>query len=161
MNNLHFSLTFTGTVSPNGGDVDADHIALTAGELRHNLAQAISHITGEGLVTGESPATLEDHADAIHVSTAKTPMMAMPIISTAHLDAETAQWLTDNGDQCNWATVAPYQEGFFVRFYDECDKPMPQCAKDVLLWLKREQLNGWVRFDRDWEAVDGLPVYDW
>lgn len=161
MSNLHFSLTLSGTVSPNGGNEEANQDAMTASELRHNLAQAISHITGEGLVTGHSPATLEEYAEAIHVSTVKTEMMAMPIISTAHLDSGTAQWLSDRGDLCNWATVAPYQEGFFVWFLDACQDQMPQSAKDVLLWLKREELGAWVRFDRDGETVDGLPVYDW
>ncbi|MGI1188744.1 hypothetical protein ACRCRN_32255 [Pseudomonas aeruginosa] len=161
MSPLHFSLIFSGTVSPDGGDAEAENIALTPVELLANLEQAVNTITGNGLVTGDSPATLDEHSHCVRVTSGKLDMMAMPVISTAHLDEGTAQLLFDRGDLCNWATVAPYQEGFFVRFIDECHDQMPQCAKDVHLWLKREQLNGWVRFDRDWPTVEGLPAYEW
>lgn len=67
MESLKFSLTFSGTVSPNGGDIEADSIAMTKDDLVANLEQAVSYITGNGLVTGETPATLEDHDTFIRV----------------------------------------------------------------------------------------------
>ena len=51
MSPLHFSLIFSGTVSPDGGDAEAENIALTPVELLANLEQAVNTITGNGLVT--------------------------------------------------------------------------------------------------------------
>ncbi|MCK5532933.1 MAG: hypothetical protein KAI85_16970 [Halopseudomonas aestusnigri] len=162
MNNLHFSMTFSGTVSPNGGDESANTIAMTEHELRHTLYSAISHITGEGLVTGDTPATLGEHSTAVRVSTVATEMMALPVISTAHLDAKTARWLTDSAEDCDWATVAPYAEGFYIHFNEQCpESQVPACAKHIAAWLKAQGFSGWVRLDSDADEVEGLPAYDW
>lgn len=163
MSPLHFSLIFTGTVSPNGGDEDANGIAMTRGELNANLEQAVANITGNGLVTGDTPATLDDYSHCVRITSGKFDMMAMPIISAAHLDAATALTLSEAGDKCRWAVIAPYSEGFFIRFLDEdgLDADAPQCARDIRQWLKAQNLNGWVRLDRDWDRVEGLPAYEW
>lgn len=163
MSPMHFSLIFTGTVSPNGGDEKANDIAMTRGELNAHLEQAVLNITGNGLVTGDTPATLEDHSHCVRITTGKVDMMAMPIISIAHLDAATALNLSNAADQCNWAVIAPYAEGMFIRFLDEdgLDAEIPQCARDIHQWLKDQGLNGWVRLDCDWDCVDGLPAYEW
>lgn len=163
MQSIHFSMIFSGTVSPNGGDQEADAFAMTPGELAHNLEQAVCDITGKGLVTGDTPATLEDHSHMIRVTQGRFEMMAMPVISTAHLDAPTAKALAEAPASCRWATVASYGEGMFLMFLDEdgLDAEIPQCARDIRDWLKAQQLNGWVRLDRDYEIVDGLQTYDW
>lgn len=89
---LHFSLIFSGTVLPNGGDQEANGIAMTADELAANLEQAVSSILSNGQVTGDTPATLEDHSHRVRVTVAaQSDLMVMPMISIAHLDAATAK----------------------------------------------------------------------
>jgi hypothetical protein len=44
---------------------------------------------------------------------------------------------------------------------DNPDVSIPKCIADIHQWQKSQGLNGWVRLDRDWECVDGLPVYEW
>lgn len=162
MSQLHFSMVFSGTVSPNGNDPEANDIAMTRDDLNANLEQAIANITGNGMVTGETPATLEGHSYSVQITTHKFDMMAMPVISTAHLDSDTAQALTASAGQCKWATVACYPEGFFIGFFDEGhDAEMPESARAIHQWLKGQNLNRWVRLDCDWDTVDGLPAYVW
>lgn len=162
MSPLHFSLIFSGTVSPDGGDAEAENIALTPVELLANLEQAVNTITGNGLVTGDSPATLDEHSHCVRVTSGRLDMMAMPVISIAHLDSDTAQALTASAGQCKWATVACYPEGFFIGFFDEGhDAEMPESARAIHQWLKGQNLNRWVRLDCDWDTVDGLPAYVW
>ena len=48
MSQLHFSMVFSGTVSPNGNDPEANDIAMTRDDLNANLEQAIANITGNG-----------------------------------------------------------------------------------------------------------------
>ncbi|MDX1296731.1 MAG: hypothetical protein R3260_00610 [Pseudomonas sp.] len=161
---LHFSLIFSGTVQPNGGDQEANDIAMTAGELAANLEQAVSSILSNGQVTGDTPATLEDHSHRVRVTAAgQSDLMVMPIISMAHLDPATALDLSENGDQCTWATIASYKEGLFIRFFDAegLDADVPEAALAIRQWLKSLGVNNWVRLDRDWDRVPGLPAYEW
>lgn len=67
MPTLDFSLTFTGTVAPDGGDDEGRNFALTAGELRHNLHVVIERALSEAIVTGNTPATLEAHETRVVV----------------------------------------------------------------------------------------------
>lgn len=163
MSPLHFSLLFSGTVIPNNGDDVGNAIAITRSELHANLDQAVANITGNGLVTGNTSATLDEHSHQVRISNDKADMMAMPVISTAHLDAVTALQLSDADNECPWAVVAPYDDGMFIRFFKECDPDteIPECARAIHGWLIAQGLNGWVRLDRDWECVESLPVYDW
>jgi len=162
MQPLHFSLNFSGIVLPNGGDIEANDIAMTREDLLGNLDHAISVITGNGLVTGDTPGTLEEHSVQTYVSNAPCSTLVMPVISTAHLDADTAAALAEDPQRCRWATVASYGEGFFLRFFDENpDELMPACAKAIRQWVQVQGWDGWVRLDRDWDVVDGLASYDW
>lgn len=161
MTPLHFSLIFTGTVSPNGGDEEANGIAMTRGELNAHLEQAVLNITGNGLVTGDTPATLEEHSHCVRITSGKVDMMASPIMSTAHLDQATSELLQQSGGSLPWGTVATYPEGFFLLLMDNPDASIPKCIVDIHQWQKSQGLNGWVRLDRDWDCVDGLPVYEW
>lgn len=163
MSPLHFSLVFSGTVLPNGGDDEANPQAMTAGELRYNLAAAIEAVTGNGEVTLDSPATVEEHTYSVCVAKAPLDIMPIPAISMAHLDAATAEYLSEVGTECGFATVANYGEGMFVCFLDEAglSVPMPECARNIRQWLKSQGFGGWVRLDRDWEKVPDLQVYDW
>jgi len=163
MKPIHFSLTLSGVVQPNGGDVSANHMAMTPGEVSAHLADAVSNITGEGLITGETPATLEEHETIIFVSTSKYDMLKMPVISTAHLDQATARELEENAAQCRWALVAPYSDGMFLRFFDTqgLETEPPEAATHIRAWLKRQGHGDWVRLDRDWECVADLPTYEW
>ncbi|EMN3633147.1 hypothetical protein [Pseudomonas triclosanedens] len=163
MQSIHFSLIFTGTVSPNGGDEQANHLALTEGELRHNLAAAIDGVTGNGGVTQDSPATLEEHACEVFVAKAPLDIMSVPTLSIAHLDAATAEYLSEVGSECGFATVANYGEGMFIRFLEEegLTVLVPECARSIRAWLKSQGFGSWVRLDRDWERVPELQAYDW
>ena len=163
MQPLNFSLIFSGTVNPNGGDEEATGIAMQRGELYANLEQIVCDITGKGLVTGDTPATLEDHSHRVRITEGRFDMMAMPVISTAHLDQATAQELSDKPDACSWAIVANYGAGMFIRFLEQegLEAELPQCAADIRQWLKRQGLDGWVHLDRDWDAVDVLKTYEW
>lgn len=59
--NMHFNLTFTGIVSSDGGDPGAADIAMKEAELRENLGRLVSIGLSEGIITGDSPATLDEH----------------------------------------------------------------------------------------------------
>ncbi len=66
MDNIKFTLTFKGEVSPYGDDPEAEHIAITRDELISQLSRLISFALSNGLVTGDSPATLTNHS--FHIS---------------------------------------------------------------------------------------------
>ncbi|WP_137887689.1 hypothetical protein [Pseudomonas sp. 2FE] len=72
MNNMNFTLTFQGTVSPDGGDATASG-SLSCHELIDNLGHAVKVIVGNGLVTGESAATLEVYESIVSVTEADEP----------------------------------------------------------------------------------------
>ena len=164
MTPLHFTLFFSGTVQPNGGNENANDIAMTAGELVANLEQAVSDILGEGRVTGDTPATLDSNEHRVRVTRGgQADMMVVPVISIAHLDQDTVELLTTNPGCCTWAMVAGYAEGLFMRFYDEegLQGEVPASAREIRSWLKAQGHEGWVRLDRDWEAVPTLTTYEW
>ena len=62
MEPIKFTATITGSVSPNGGDPDGIHTALTILELKENLHVAMQAILSNGGITRESPATVEDYS---------------------------------------------------------------------------------------------------
>lgn len=68
---LKFKVTFSGEVAPDGNDPDAADIAMTADELKHALQHALQHVVSNGMITGESPATLEDYSVDIQVGALK------------------------------------------------------------------------------------------
>lgn len=162
MSMLHFSVTITGAVSPNGGDEEANGFAMTAADLLGNLEHAVSSVTANGLVTGDTPATLDETDNSVRVSTSRFDTMAMPVISTAHLDAQTARSLLTDESQRDWGFVANYEEGAFLRLYDltDMEAAVPDCIREISKWLAAQGFDSWVRVDRDWDCVDGLPVYD-
>jgi hypothetical protein len=59
--------------------------------------------------------------------------------------------------------VAGYAEGLFMRFYDEegLQGEVPASAREIRSWLKAQGHEGWVRLDRDWEAVPTRTTYEW
>lgn len=67
MSILKFKVALSGEVSPNGNDPQAADIAMTADDLRYALEQAMQHVIGNGLITGESSATLEDYSIEVSV----------------------------------------------------------------------------------------------
>jgi len=162
MHDLAFSLSFTGTVSPNGGEESSNHIALSRQELIAKLNDAINHVLSNGLVTGGSPATLESHEIKIQVVDAceKIEIMAIPVISTAHLDEATGKSLTEDGDQSDWVTCAPYEHGFFI-YAEQPSEHAPACLHDLANWLKSRCLGGWVRLEADADVAADLPSYEW
>lgn len=71
MTPLKFMVTFKGEVAPDGNDPEAQDIAMTRGELDYALHQAIKHAVSNGLITGETPATLEDYSVDVYVEESK------------------------------------------------------------------------------------------
>lgn len=94
----------------------------------------------------------------------KVEMNVMPVISTGHIDKETAEAL-DAG--CDWCAQAKFEGyGYFLYLDDlECGAtPAPQCLVDIRDWLRSTfgaENQNWVRLDRDAQSVDGLRTYDW
>lgn len=88
---LHFTMTVTGTVNTDGGDSAASHLALSEAELAANLVDAVSHITGAGMVTGDSPATLDVHAHTVRV-------VGMPY----RMDAKDLSSVVEEVDAMDW-----------------------------------------------------------
>lgn len=95
--------------------------------------------------------------------------MHIPVISTAHLTMEIAAEMTAllPGEDLYGLECAVTAFGAFVRFPEDHealeDTPdLPTCLRDVAVWvIGRQQECAWVRFDRDGDVRDGLPVYDW
>jgi len=88
-------------------------------------------------------------------------VMQVPVITTAHLDAQTAATLTAQGDGAFGMTLAPYQEGFFIwaateSVSDNC----PECLRAVCAWARRLGFD-WVRLDSDGDHVVDLPTFEW
>ncbi|CRN66798.1 hypothetical protein PAERUG_P40_Scotland_4_VIM_2_09_12_04101 [Pseudomonas aeruginosa] len=161
MNSLNFSLIISGTVRPCADDESANDSAVARSKLSVRLEQAVAEITGSSLLTGETFATLNDYSHCIRVTSGRFDMMSIPIISTAHLDQATAITLRENGGKCDWAVVACYPDGMFIRFLNEdgLDAKVPESARNIRQWLKSQGLTGWVRLDQDWDCVEGLPTY--
>lgn len=86
-------------------------------------------------------------------------LQTIPVISTAHLDEETAKHLSTEGDNTPWLLCAPYDEGYFLRFH-EIDEEAPQCLIDLTAWAK-DNGHSWVRLDQDAAPADGLTTYEW
>lgn len=64
------------------------------------------------------------------------------------------------------ATSVPYQEGFFIRFWDEShdhsEIEMPADLAAIKAWAAdRKFKDMWVRLDADGDVVPELPTYDW
>lgn len=59
MQHLNFTLTFSGTVDPSGGDPEVGE-GITADKLRQHLEQIVRDIFSNGGVTGDTPATLDE-----------------------------------------------------------------------------------------------------
>lgn len=98
-------------------------------------------------------------------------------LSTAHLDGETAELLNgghrlvegdvvygpvflqvcsnDDSEEYGWLMPVLEQPEFI-----EAEKHYPQCIRDCLALARRHECN-YIRFDRDGEVAEELPVYDW
>lgn len=93
--------------------------------------------------------------------TASPNITKVPEISTSHLDQETAEMLTDKGDDNPFVTCAPYQNGYFIwACAERMPEDSPQCLKDLNLWAKLLG-HDWVRLDSDSPKAEHLPTYDW
>lgn len=93
----------------------------------------------------------------------------VPVISTGHLTYAVAQQLTRQGDDNPWCCCARWDYGYFLYLNDLESAPEtpPQCLLDIRNWLQSMEQQGlvdnchWVRLDRDADAADTLPYYDW
>ena len=85
----------------------------------------------------------------------------MPVLSTGHLDEQTAAILTELGDANPWVACAEWEYGYFL-YLDEPDESAPKCLHDIAAWLRTHGYSDcWVRLDCDGDKADDLPLYDW
>jgi hypothetical protein len=88
--------------------------------------------------------------------------ITMPVISTAHLDEQTAAAMSAQGSKSPWCTVVSWEYGFFAYLEELVMTDTPKCLVEVCEWLAEEGYTDcWVRFDCDAAPVEGLPTYDW
>lgn len=88
-------------------------------------------------------------------------VMQVPVISTAHLDQETARRLTEEGNNNLWCTCVEWEHGFFL-YIDDLGDDAPQCLRDIKTWLNECGFTDcWVRLDSDAQYADGLTSYSW
>lgn len=87
--------------------------------------------------------------------------ITMPVISTGHLDKETADLFSRLGDKNEWCPCLAWDYGWILYLDDVFDEG-PQCLNDICDWLQKHGFHDcWVRLDRDAEQVEDLPYYDW
>ena len=89
----------------------------------------------------------------------------IPVISTGHLDRNTPDMFTQQGDDNPWCPCAQFQYGYFL-YLDDPDSSPPPCLLDIRDWLRTQQAaglitGGWVRLDSDADTVPDLPTYNW
>ena len=96
MKALKFTLTFTGLVAPDGNDPEAHSIALTEHQLERHLDGIIRVATSQGLVTLESPATLEAYNHKTHISQAREREVEEHLQNPILIDRATAKSVIDH-----------------------------------------------------------------
>ncbi|GGM25885.1 hypothetical protein ACFQDN_22180 [Pseudomonas asuensis] len=89
-------------------------------------------------------------------------VQVIPVISTAHIDHETAKILDEMGDRNKWCTCAKYEHGWFLYLEEFSDEgSVPVCLTLIRNWLRVMKRGPWVRLDQAYGTTDELPVYDW
>lgn len=85
----------------------------------------------------------------------------MLVLSTAHLTQETCnEWLRST------STVVAYEKadyGWFIYVGDDEAYKNASIPADLMACIQhaRSSQVEWLMFDRDYDAVDGLPFYEW
>lgn len=79
--------------------------------------------------------------------------MTVPVISTAHLPAESTP-------QMLGLLHAEYDDGFFIWIGDDPDNDWEKQVRDWMYENYPDSGSNWVRFDSLGVQVD-LPVYEW
>lgn len=91
-------------------------------------------------------------------------IMRAPVISTAHIKKESFDSLSSNPlgfDQESGLFVLPAPDGLMVYASDiEEINDLPDELQACLTWSITHGFE-WLRFDRDGDRIDGLPVFDW
>ena len=86
----------------------------------------------------------------------------MMVLSTAHIDQETAFMLANDIVTTQWGLVVYSKDeyGWFISVSEDCHADVPH---DIRACLRYAYLNHcqWLCLDRDGDIVDELPVYDW
>lgn len=91
-------------------------------------------------------------------------LMAVPVISTAHISVATEQMLEQLGDNHPYVHVAPYEFGWFISVLEEFDDlernaKMPRDFVGLQRWA-RAQGYDWLRLDGSGDTIDGLPMFE-
>ncbi|WP_269533954.1 hypothetical protein [Chitinimonas sp. BJYL2] len=86
---------------------------------------------------------------------AHTWLLIVPILSTAHLQPCTLDWLQAH------AQTAPYREGVFVNMMSFTASDHPEELSALQEWLAFVYPDeNWIRFDADGDVIDTLPTFD-
>ncbi len=87
--------------------------------------------------------------------------ITMPVISTGHLDEDTAELFARRGDKNDWCPCLGWRYGWVI-YLDDVDADAPQCLRDIADWLQEHGFHDcWVRLDSDADKADDLPFYEW
>lgn len=84
-------------------------------------------------------------------------VMEVPVLSTAHMPTEHALETLEGN-----TPIAAYPEGWFLYVGEESSgyEDTPEWLEELFLWAESRGYT-WVRFDRDGDAIDELPQFDW
>ena len=93
------------------------------------------------------------------------------VISTAHIQFETSRWLHQQGEVAaeHWRHpdtrpaihVASHVYGWLIYCDDEpANLDCPEEIKDIMRFVKKSG-HDYVLLDRDADAVDDLPTWEW
>lgn len=90
-------------------------------------------------------------------------VMHVPVLSTSHVKEGTLDAVHDKGWPGPAFKVVDYEEGSFVWVgTNALTEPMPDELKPVVKWFRKNYRHeSWIRFDRDGDVIEGLPVYEW
>ena len=92
-------------------------------------------------------------------------IMAVPVVSTAHIKPETAKFLEFE----ETAGIQSYDLGDcgLLIFCGVLADTLPDNLEDypditeVMRWARANGSNGWVRLDAAGDVIDELPQYEW
>lgn len=96
-----------------------------------------------------------------------TWITTMPVLSTAHLDEVTMNWLIRKSKDPNYMPqVVSTHDGWMMYVPSDGNVPegLPLALYDLLRYVQGfKQLGGqrynWVRFDPDGDEIEGLPTF--
>lgn len=90
-------------------------------------------------------------------------IMKAPVISTCHVTREEMEQICEGELDDLFGYVLQYPEGVIFFLGDEIDLDRNLLSPGFIAAIEFAHGLGfrWLRFDRDGDAIDGIPSYDW